>query len=150
YAPYAYDYPIGPEYVDVTAPPAGSAVPDVTIFYDQLDPYGQWYDDPDYGYVFAPSRANYVPYTNGYWNYTDYGLTWVSNDPFGWATDHYGRWVYRGGRWVWRPDTRWGPAWVQWRTGDNYVGWAPMGFGAYEVDVPVTAWRFVPTRYLSS
>src|SRR5690606_21586949 len=36
YDPYAYDYQIGPEYVDVSAPPAGSAVPDVTIFYDQL------------------------------------------------------------------------------------------------------------------
>src|SRR5690606_18705990 len=113
YAPttddYAYDAydELGPEYVDIATPPAGSAVPDVTIFWNQLDPYGDWYDDPEYGYVFAPARADYVPYTNGYWAYTDYGLTWVSGDPFGWATDHYGRWIWRG-RWVWRPDTRWG------------------------------------------
>jgi len=141
-------YPDQPEYVDLPTAPIGSEVPDVTIFYDRLEPYGRWYDDPEYGYVFSPDRADYVPYANGYWGNTDYGFTWISYDPFGWATDHYGRWLWRD-RWVWRPDTRWGPAWVQWRTGDRYVGWAPMGYD-YESYVPDYAWRFVPAPYLTS
>ena len=32
-----------------------------------------------------------------------------------------------GGRgWCWIPGTTWGPAWVNWRWGGGYVGWAPM------------------------
>src|SRR6185369_7407201 len=70
-------------------------------------------------------------------------------DPFGWATDHYGRWVWRD-RWVWRPDTQWGPAWVQWRVGDNVVGWAPMGYDEYEAYVPEQSWRFVPAANVTA
>ena len=110
------------------AAPPGSAVPDETYFYDQLEPYGTWYDDPEYGYVFVPADENYVPYSNGYWAYSEVGWTWVSNDPFGWATDHYGRWLWRG-RWVWRPDTRWGPAWVRWRVGDGSLHADPVVVG---------------------
>jgi hypothetical protein len=96
--------------------------------------------------VFTPGDASYVPYTNGRWTNTDYGFTWVSNDPFGWATDHYGRWVWAN-RWVWRPDTTWGPAWVQWRQGDGYVGWAPAGYSD-DAYFPDDHWRFVPVTYL--
>ena len=28
--------------------------------------------------------------------------------------------------WVWVPGYEWGPAWVSWRTGGDYVGWAPL------------------------
>src|SRR5581483_11336207 len=47
----------------------------------------------------------------------------------GWATYHYGRWANLSGYgWVWFPgeDLDWGPAWVSWRTGGDYVGWAPL------------------------
>src|SRR5579862_6984035 len=108
----------GPQYVDVSAAPSGDTIPGVETFYDALSPYGTWYDDPSFGWVFAPQDASYVPYSNGHWKYTDYGFTWVSAEPFGWATSHYGRWVWAN-RWVWAPDTTWGPAWVQWRTGDR-------------------------------
>ncbi len=143
---YGYD---SPTYVDTETPLAGYDVPDVTSFYGELDPYGAWSDDPEYGYVFSPQSQDYVPYTNGHWMYTDYGFTWVSNDPFGWATDHYGRWVWRD-RWVWRPDTQWGPAWVHWRVGDNVVGWAPMGYDEQIGYVPEHAWRFVATTHLTA
>ena len=53
-------------------------MPSVDVFYDQLSPYGTWYDDPTYGWVFTPSDNGYVPYTNGRWTNTDYGFTWVS------------------------------------------------------------------------
>ncbi len=131
----------GPIYEDVNVEVAGGNVPSIDVFYNDLAPHGSWYNDPTYGWVFAPPSPSYLPYSNGRWVYTDYGYTWVSADPFGWATDHYGRWVWAN-RWVWRPDTTWGPAWVQWRQGDGYVGWAPTGY-TDDAYVPETSWRFV-------
>ena len=151
--PYPYEPAVGVDldasiYADVNVAPIGEEVPDVTVFYDRLAPYGSWRDDPIYGYVFVPADTGYVPYSNGYWKLTDFGWTWIAADPHGWATSHYGRWVWRD-RWVWRPDTTWGPAWVQWRESDHVVGWAPLG---YDVDayVPETNWRFIPTVYITS
>src|SRR6185295_3364623 len=138
----------GPVYDTVNVSVTGNNVPSVDVFYNDLAPYGSWYDDPTYGWVFAPPSSSYVPYSNGRWVYNDYGYTWVSADPFGWATDHYGRWVWAN-RWVWRPDTTWGPAWVQWRVGDGWVGWAPMGYSD-DAYVPEDQWRFVPAPQLTS
>ena len=37
------------------------------------------------------------------------------------------RWIYDAARgWMWTPDTTWGPAWVQWRTGPDFVAWIPL------------------------
>ena len=59
--------------------------------------------------------------------YTDAGWTWSSDEEWGWATDHYGRWMpSRVYGWLWVPGYEWAPAWVSWRTGDEYVGWAPL------------------------
>ena len=131
----------GPIYDNVTVEVGGNNVPSIDVFYNDLAPHGSWYSDPTYGWVFAPPSPSYVPYSNGHWVYTDYGYTWQSADPFGWATDHYGRWVWAN-RWVWRPDTVWGPAWVQWREGDGFIGWAPAGY-ADDAYIPETSWRFV-------
>jgi hypothetical protein len=64
----------------------------------------------------------------GQWVWTDdYGWYWMSSEPFGWITYHYGRWYnddYYG--WVWMPDDVWGPAWVEWRYNNDYIGWAPL------------------------
>jgi hypothetical protein len=100
------------------------------FFYDALDPYGDWIEIERYGFAFRPKLARdlrWRPYTDGGWIYTDYGWTWRSDEPFGWATYHYGRWtrVPRLG-WVWIPGTEWGPAWVSWRRSDDYVGWAAL------------------------
>jgi hypothetical protein len=37
-----------------------------------------------------------------------------------------GYWWWGPSNWVWVPGYEWGPAWVSWRTGGNYVGWAPL------------------------
>ena len=100
-------------------------------FYSKLDPYGDWRETADYGYVFQPRAAEgsrkWRPYTNGRWVYTEAGWTWVSEEPFGWATYHYGRWTrLRNIGWVWVPGDEWAPAWVSWRKSDDYVGWAPL------------------------
>ncbi len=100
----------------------------VGVFYDELDPYGDWIDYEDYGYVFAPRvSSHWRPYTEGRWVWThEYGWLWVSEEPFGWATYHYGRWMPSRYGWLWVPGYEWGPAWVSWRSGGDYVGWAPL------------------------
>jgi hypothetical protein len=99
-------------------------------FYTQLDRYGDWRETSDYGYVWQPRQAQsrtWRPYTDGHWVYTDVGWTWVSEEPFGWATYHYGRWTrLRNIGWVWVPGDEWAPAWVSWRKSSDYVGWAPL------------------------
>ncbi len=103
----------------------------LNLFYDNLSPHGSWIEVADYGYAFQPSVAvsnsDWRPYSDGYWAYTDLGWTWVSYEDFGWATYHYGRWANLDSfGWVWVPGYEWGPAWVSWRTGGDYVGWAPL------------------------
>ncbi|MFO0973138.1 MAG: DUF6600 domain-containing protein [Phycisphaerae bacterium] len=102
---------------------------DVGYFYDPLARYGEWIEHPRFGWVWSPwgIPPDWRPYQYGRWVWTEYGWTWVSSEPFGWACYHYGRWSYdwRLG-WVWVPDTVWGPAWVAWRGGGGWIGWAPL------------------------
>src|SRR5882724_4491739 len=112
----------------------GAARADVSVdfFYNNLSG-GNWIEAEGYGYGWQPDVAvsdpNWRPYADGYWAYTDYGWTWISYEDFGWATYHYGRWANLADYgWLWFPgsDLDWGPAWVSWRTGGDYVGWAPL------------------------
>ena len=129
------------------------------VFYDELQPYGTWINHNNYGYVWMPRvDRGFVPYaTNGYWINTEYGNTWVSDYSWGWAPFHYGRWFYDDFYgWMWVPDSAWGPAWVVWRSGGGYYGWAPMmpGFGysvsyRYYNRIPHHYWSFVPYRYIT-
>jgi hypothetical protein len=113
-------------------PQARGADISVDFIYDNLSG-GNWIDVEGYGYGWQPDVAtsdpNWRPYSDGYWAYTDYGWTWISYEDFGWATYHYGRWATLADYgWVWFPgtDLDWGPAWVSWRTGGDYIGWAPL------------------------
>ncbi len=113
-------------------PQARAADFSVDFIYDNLSG-GNWIDAEGYGYGWQPDLAvsdpNWRPYSDGYWAYTDYGWTWISYEDFGWATYHYGRWANLADYgWVWFPgtDLDWGPAWVSWRTGGDYIGWAPL------------------------
>jgi hypothetical protein len=103
----------------------------INFFYDNIGSDGNWVELADYGYCWQPSVAvsnvKWRPYTDGYWAYTNLGWTWISYEDFGWATYHYGRWVRLQDRgWFWVPGRQWGPAWVSWRMGGDYVGWAPL------------------------
>jgi len=127
---------------------------DYQEFYSQLSPYGQWVDEPTYGYVFIPTVGpGFYPYrSRGHWEYTDMGWTWVSNYPFGWACFHYGRWnfdnVYG---WFWIPGSVWAPAWVAWGGCPGYYGWAPLGFGmriGVRYDFPADHWCFLRAGYM--
>ena len=113
-------------------PQARGADVSIDFIYDNLSG-GNWIDAEGYGYGWQPDVVvrdpNWRPYSDGYWAYTDYGWTWISYEDFGWATYHYGRWANLADYgWVWFPgeDLDWGPAWVSWRTGGDYIGWAPL------------------------
>jgi hypothetical protein len=114
----------------VSVPAAAQDQPvDIDMFYEKLEPYGQWFEHPVFGTVWRPRvEQDWRPYAHGTWVYTDdFGWYWQAEEPWGWAPFHYGRWLIDAdGSWIWIPDTEWGPAWVAWRTSEEYVGWAPL------------------------
>ena len=119
-----------PQNAPVDAPGQDDA-PQVNFqtFYDSLGSEGTWIQTAQFGYVWQPqvNDPEWAPYTDGHWVYSDDGWTWASNEPWGWATYHYGRWANLDGvGWAWVPGYTWAPAWVSWRYGDGYVGWAPL------------------------
>jgi len=131
-------------------------------FYDELSPYGQWVDYPNYGYVWVPDAGpDFRPYsTNGHWVYTDdYEWMWVSDYDWGWGPFHYGRWEEDNDYgWFWVPGYEWSPAWVAWRDGGDYYGWAPLrpginisiNFNIGGYSPPYDYWSFAPRRYITS
>ena len=130
---------------------------DVSTFDETLSPYGQWVDTgsgPNDGRAWRPDPdvvgEDFQPYaTGGRWIYSDYGWTWESDYPWGWAPFHYGRWALTPSwGWVWYPGAVWAPAWVDWRFGGGYIGWAPLPPVGYAVVVQPWRpyWCFVPSN----
>ena len=112
-----------------------------------LDDYGAWqrvYYDGAYGYLWRPLyvSAGWAPYTTGRWGHWYGDPIWISRDPFGYLTHHYGTWVYTGGYWYWAPPvTRvslhyvhpalriglaWYPGRVAWFHAGTSIGWIPL------------------------
>ena len=115
----------------VTQPPAVIQSPDLVVFRESLDPFGRWIDVPGHGLCWQPTVAvrdrNWRPYHSaGRWIYSTHGWYWLSDYSWGWAAFHYGRWNRSSYGWVWVPGYDWGPAWVSWRHGRDYIGWAPL------------------------
>jgi hypothetical protein len=146
---------------DIRVGPSGRASVDVGFFYDDLASYGNWVDRPSHGWVWTPRAvaASWRPYQDGHWVLTDQGWTWVSAEPYGSATYHYGRW-YDDPEvgWSWVPGDEWAPSWVSWQEGGDYVGWAPLppgvnvgvslgSFGGgYAYGIAPASYCFVPER----
>jgi len=136
------------------APTPAKADVDVSfgLFYNDLSPHGSWYVSAQYGRVWQPSvyAADWNPYYDGHWEYTDYGWTWVSDYNWGSVPYHYGTWVMdaRYG-WVWVPGYTWAPSWVVFRTGTDYCGWAPVPVGwsiGGSVNIDPSFFVFVSSR----
>jgi len=109
---------------------AGVSITATAEFYEPLTPCGSWIEVGSYGRCWRPAGVvvGWRPYCNGYWEWTDCGWYWVSDEPWAWACYHYGSWVYDPGYgWVWVPGVEWAPAWVYWRMGGGHIGWAPCG-----------------------
>jgi hypothetical protein len=130
-------------------------------FHQRLSPYGRWETHGSYGEVWRPRvAAGWRPYTTGHWVYTDYGWTWAADESWGWAPFHYGRWYRDASGWGWVPGNVWAPAWVDWRNGGGYVGWAALppeagftagvgvSFGGFDLNAALvpSAFCFVPER----
>ncbi|HEX3549250.1 MAG TPA: DUF6600 domain-containing protein [Candidatus Elarobacter sp.] len=109
---------------------------------DDLDTYGRWVNDGQYGEVWVPTNVatDWAPYRDGRWVWEDsYGWTWLGYEPWGWAPYHYGRW-YRSAAygWAWFPPaasvvTVWSPALVAFvgfgggfGFGFGNIGWVPV------------------------
>jgi hypothetical protein len=111
---------------------------------DELYDYGDWVYTNDYGYVWRPNRnavasyRDWSPYRYGHWRYLpSYGWTWIADEPWGWATSHYGRWVYINGYWNWCPYDSyrsrriyWQPALAIFVNIGRNVCWYPMPYYA--------------------
>lgn len=72
---------------------------------EDLDVYGTWRQEPEYGWVWAPPVGpGWAPYRAGHWAWVEpWGWTWIDDAPWGFAPFHYGRWVMARGGWVWIP-----------------------------------------------
>lgn len=132
-------------------------VPREVVGYQQLDAYGVWSQDPDYGPVWYPQvvAADWAPYRYGRWEWVvPWGWTWIDDAPWGFAPSHYGRWAQIGSRWCWVPGRIgprpvYAPALVAFMGGDHWnlaigsgpgIAWFPLA--------PGEAWR--PTYRASS
>ena len=113
-----------------------------------LDEYGSWRNEPEYGNVWVPTAVapDWAPYHYGHWAWiAPWGWTWEDDAPWGFAPFHYGRWVSFGGYWGWAPGPYWvrpwyAPAMVAWFGGPRWgvgfgfgfgggFGWCPLGWG---------------------
>jgi len=105
--------------------------PQIRYYGDSLDRHGDWVQVAGVGWCWRPQTvsADWRPYWRGHWNAEKSGMTWVSYDPFGYVTHHYGRWgwdVVNG--WYWIPGIYYSPAWVAWDISDTFFAWAPLGY----------------------
>ncbi len=120
-------------------------VSDQVVGYQDLDQYGDWQTDNDYGAVWYPAQVSsgWAPYRDGHWAYiAPWGWSWVDDAAWGFAPYHYGRWANMRGRWGWIPgpiNVRpiYAPALVAFVGGGGWsvgigsgpVGWFPLGPG---------------------
>jgi hypothetical protein len=120
--------------------------------YEDLDSFGTWSQEPEYGWCWTPTRVvvGWAPYRFGHWVWiAPWGWTWVDDEPWGFAPFHYGRWAYRRAAWIWVPGPIvvrpvYAPALVAWVGGAGFgvsvsvggggIGWFPLG--PREVYVP--------------
>jgi len=142
--------------IGVLSPAAAQVPEDAQI---ALEEYGSWRPHPRFGEVWTPRGVppDWRPYQYGHWVYTDeWGWYWVSDDveaDWGWVVFHYGRWAFEPGfGWFWVPGDEWAPAWVNWRYGDQYVGWAPLPPDELieRFEIEPAYWVFVPSRFIAA
>ena len=111
---------------------------------DELQPYstdldenGRWVYVREYGHVWTPRvvvSVGWAPYRAGRWIWRGGDYVWVSYEPWGWVPYHYGRWAFVASvGWCWVPPLRgavyWGPGFVGWVQTPTYVSWVPLAPG---------------------
>ena len=132
--PAAAPQPVADDQEPVGSGPGEDVGVESDQFYDDggLNSHGHWVIVGRYGRCWQPADVgpDWAPYTRGHWVHCNYGWTWITDqteEDWGWATYHYGRWCrVDGAGWCWVPGRVWAPAWVSWRTSNACVGWAPL------------------------
>jgi len=106
---------------------------ELRAYSSDLDDNGRWVQVPEYGYVWTlrTVAADWAPYRTGRWMWRGGDYVWISSEPWGWTPYHYGRWAFapRIG-WFWVPPRRgqvyWGPGYVGWVRTRDHVAWVPL------------------------
>jgi hypothetical protein len=110
---------------------------ELRVYSSDFDENGRWVYVSAYGFVWTPRvfvAGDWAPYRHGRWVWRGGDYVWIGYEPWGWAPYHYGRWSYvaRIG-WCWVPPSRgdvfWAPGYVGWVSRGNYVGWVPLAPG---------------------
>jgi hypothetical protein len=145
--------------------PAQEVPEEVRPHLTELAYYGDWIEDPEYGWVWQPYNvdADWSPYLVGRWYGAPAGWTWVSYEPWGWAPYHYGRWhVSVSLGWFWIPGRVYSGGWVHWGQTGAHIGWCAMDYYNHPVTVgghhggrryryyPHRSWVFVPKDHFYS
>ena len=95
---------------------------------------GRWVNVPEYGTVWTPTVVvigDWAPYRHGRWVWRGGDYVWVGYEPWGWAPYHYGRWAFAANiGWLWVPPARgdvyWAPGYVGWVRTGDHVAWVPL------------------------
>ena len=110
---------------------------ELSAYSSDFDSHGRWVQVPDYGYVWKPTiviGASWSPYRDGRWIWRGGDYIWVGSEPWGWAPYHYGRWSFGANiGWFWVPpvtrEVYWSPGYVGWVRTPEYVAWVPLAPG---------------------
>lgn len=110
---------------------------ELVVYEEELSSSGEWIVTRDYGHVWRPTvvvSTDWAPYREGRWIWRGGEYVWISHEPWGWVPYHYGRWaIVAGFGWCWIPpvagDVYWAPGYVGWITTPTYVGWVPLAPG---------------------
>ncbi len=106
---------------------------ELRVYSRDLDDNGRWIQVSEYGYVWTPRSVStdWTPYRTGRWMWRGGDYVWIGSEPWGWTPYHYGRWAHapRIG-WFWVPPQRrqvyWGPGYVGWVKTRDHVAWVPL------------------------
>ena len=107
---------------------------ELRAYSSDFDAGGRWVNVPEYGYCWTPTVvviADWAPYRHGRWVWRGGDYVWVGYEPWGWAPYHYGRWAFAANiGWLWVPPARgdvyWAPGYVGWVRTGDHVAWVPL------------------------
>ncbi|MGB5195692.1 MAG: DUF6600 domain-containing protein [Candidatus Deferrimicrobium sp.] len=107
---------------------------ELRAYSSDFDDGGRWVNVPEYGYCWTPTvvlTSDWAPYRHGRWVWRGGDYVWVGYEPWGWAPYHYGRWTFAVNiGWFWVPPARgdvyWSPGYVGWVRTGDHVAWVPL------------------------
>ena len=107
---------------------------ELRVYSSDFDESGRWVNVPGYGYCWTPTVvvvSDWAPYRHGRWVWRGGDYVWIGYEPWGWAPYHYGRWAFVVNiGWFWVPPARgdvyWAPGYVGWVRTGDHVAWVPL------------------------